>query len=127
MDHYMESVLATIEDMSDREFWDFRDRLKTIEKNRYLDGSFYCRDCSRTCGMYMLHNDIWKAVWNVNPLEVDKNRGLRAILCWECAEKRLQRRFVKGDLKPNLAVNQVYYLLFDRMQEADDYIEGCLV
>jgi hypothetical protein len=90
---------------------------------------FYtCRNCHKeNCGMYMLRNDLWEQIWKDSGLPVLRGAGLREILCWKCAEGILDRRLSARDLNPNSNCNEVYFILFDRMQKADDYIQGCLV
>ena len=91
-------------------------------KNMYT-----CRKCSKdNCGMYMLRNDLWEKIWVDSGLPVLRSSGLREILCWKCAEGILGRRFTTYDLNPNSNCNEIYFIIYDRMQEADDYIQGCL-
>lgn len=88
---------------------------------------FKCRCChDPNIAMYMLHNYLWKSIWDNSGYNVDPDDAFNELLCWTCAEKVLGRRIEAKDLNPLSNCNQVYYILFKRMQEERDFVQGCL-
>jgi len=96
-----------------------------------IDVFYTCQKCCKeNCGFYMLRNDLWEQIWKDSGLlGIPLPNTCRSvkILCWKCAEELLGRQLSHKDLNPSSNCNEIYYILFNRMQEADDYIQGCLV
>lgn len=84
----------------------------TKRRRNQIRKSCACRDCGKHGGLYMLKTKIWLKIWPTyfEDMEAIKDPELRhGMICFNCAEKRLGRKFKSSDFMPGVPCNDIVF------------------
>jgi hypothetical protein len=81
--------------------------------------SYYCKDCKKDSGGYMVKTEVWLKAWpDYFKYLKSRKQGLRhGLLCLQCLERRLGRKVIYDDFREELPINEAILYIMRRFKK----------